>query len=254
MISSIYIVHESGLLLLSWQRGSLENKNKEPVLVSGFISAIMSFAEEVIKGGKIKHLEFGSKHLVFKPEKEFTIVADVEEFSGFSSLVIFKKLEAISEEFKKVYGSRENISGVDVFKSFESVIEYILNREEDIGIEDAIGRYFDSEELFGFSLINASDGNILYSSMQNDVGNQRSILPSILFTAVNKVSQELKGGEVEQILVKSKNYWIVASKKDNYTLFCLFKRGADLTIVPSLVNDMFNLLTEKVIKSNKITK
>ncbi|MFX0202311.1 MAG: hypothetical protein ACFFCW_39875, partial [Candidatus Hodarchaeota archaeon] len=64
-IKSIYIFSDSGIPLFV---RSSDEKQIDDLMMSGFLSAVFSFAEEVVKEGTIKTMEVGNTKFVFQPQ------------------------------------------------------------------------------------------------------------------------------------------------------------------------------------------
>ena len=122
-IKSIYIFAQTGIPLFVQ---ASDEKQIDDLMMSGFLSAVFSFAEEVVKEGTIKTMEVGDTKFVFRPQGNciFAIQGTQESSNLFLEFV----LRQIADAFISRYGDKsEYLSEVtSLFDPFEEDVLRIL--------------------------------------------------------------------------------------------------------------------------------
>lgn len=122
MITNVYIIRRDGLPLISW--GLFENHPLE--LISGFLSAILSFSAEM-GSKKLNLLDFGDKKFIFKIESDLLFVLVVTDYSDFAEGIGI--LDLIASQFQEKYTIKGGVNwDVDMadFKNFGEDIARIV--------------------------------------------------------------------------------------------------------------------------------
>ena len=123
MISKILIINSSGLLCYS--RTFFGENTLEDELVSGFLSAISSIAEE-IGGGEIRSLNFRNFNFIYTQDNEklcmFIIVTEIDDTEEEAR----EKLEILKNEFIKRHRD-DLINWTCEMKKFEPFDEFVEN-------------------------------------------------------------------------------------------------------------------------------
>jgi len=60
---------------------------------------------------------------------------------------------------------------------------------------------------------------------------------SMLFSFTNRLGKELKAGEINEILIRAKNYWIGGFRKANLAVFMLFAQDYFGKVLPDFVSN-----------------
>ena len=122
MITNVYIIRRDGLPLVSW--GLFESQPLE--LISGFLSAILSFSAE-IGSKKLNLLDFGDKKFIFKIENDLLFVLVLTDYSDFAEGIGI--LDLIASKFQEKYAVKGGVNwDVDMadFKNFGEDIARIV--------------------------------------------------------------------------------------------------------------------------------
>ncbi|MFX0162051.1 MAG: hypothetical protein ACFE68_01765 [Candidatus Hodarchaeota archaeon] len=122
MITNVYIIRRDGLPLVSW--GLFESHPLE--LISGFLSAILSFSAEM-GSKKLNLLDFGDKKFIFKIESDLLFVLVVTDYSDFAEGIGI--LDLIASKFQEKYTVKGGLNwDVDMadFKNFGGDIARIV--------------------------------------------------------------------------------------------------------------------------------
>jgi len=126
MISRVLIIAAGGILCYSknFFGESTSDLKADNDLISGFLTAISSFAQE-IKGGDIKALNFRNFNFIYSYDEEFgcmfIIVTDIDDLEEEAR----PKVELMKSEFIKRYGKhfRQFTGNVSDFQDFDDFIE-----------------------------------------------------------------------------------------------------------------------------------
>lgn len=123
LIQDLWILAESGVALYH----RVFDKNLDPHIFGGLMTALNSFAEQLAKGG-LSNFEFGDKR--FSIIKKNNLLFIVNSSKKYKPKRVFQELEIIVEKFSKLYPKEfiANFSGdVKVFLDFEKEIEDSLD-------------------------------------------------------------------------------------------------------------------------------
>lgn len=122
-IKSIYIFSDTGIPLFV---RSSDEKQIDDLIMSGFLSAVFSFAEEVVKEGTIKTMEVGTTKFVFKSQGN--LVFSIQGTKGISDRFLEYILQQIVDSFCDSYGAKSEILSdvMDMFDSFEEEVKRIF--------------------------------------------------------------------------------------------------------------------------------
>jgi hypothetical protein len=113
---------ESGIPLYSKM-----NENIEPSLFSGFITAIQNFSKEMALGGLSSFMT--DEKTVFLAARENIVTAIIAPVdSEFED--IFSLAYGLGEKFEEKYEVRDEGGDVGIYRSFDSVVDEYLQREE----------------------------------------------------------------------------------------------------------------------------
>ncbi|MFX0013870.1 MAG: hypothetical protein ACFFB2_03825 [Promethearchaeota archaeon] len=123
MIRKVFIIHESGLCLLSRSYG---DESDDVDLFSGFLAAISSFAKNMI-GEKINEIRM-EHHSIFYESRETIVLALVTSEKQISKRKLFTTMRRIYSKFIQQYQEYLNQKIVEpsLFKDFRSSLDNIL--------------------------------------------------------------------------------------------------------------------------------
>ncbi|MFX0173620.1 MAG: hypothetical protein ACFE9L_17150 [Candidatus Hodarchaeota archaeon] len=123
MIDGIFIIHESGICLVS---RLYNRKNKDKDLIGGFLLAVSCFARKMI-GEEINEIKMEHTTIIYNL-KESILLAVVLSGKRIAKRKITNVLNKIQNTFYLQYKDYllQNIIEPDVFKAFKKVIDDIL--------------------------------------------------------------------------------------------------------------------------------
>lgn len=122
MIKSVFIINE-GLCLFSRQYGK---KKLDSNLISGFLTAIRSFAKEMLSDGEMNNLSIGEETLSFFTSGNLIFVINHNNLKQ-------TKLETLSNNLiNKFIDMFDNAlqywdGEISVFSKFDNEVDYIMN-------------------------------------------------------------------------------------------------------------------------------
>jgi len=130
-IESVFIFSESGLPLFI-RTTSLERK-VDDLMISGFLSAVFSFSEQVVEqGGSIKSMEVGSSIFIFEKAGSciFAVQGPQQSNLGYLETIVRR----MTDEWDKLYGLQgEFLDGVqDTYHSYETILQQIFHSTGDV--------------------------------------------------------------------------------------------------------------------------
>ncbi len=170
-IHSLFILKSSGACL--YNRDFTDVANYDINFITPFFSAIFSFSEKVISK-RLEVLEMGNLRFTFKSDGEliFTILSD----TSVSILFLDTRLEIISREFHERFPELEEVKDYQQIEDpeFEESIDEIITgkifKGQDL-YRKVIQLFKDFQmqnEIIGAAAL-STDGNIIYSSLPNDI-------------------------------------------------------------------------------------
>ncbi len=179
-IHSLFILHSGGVCVYN-RNFSDEFKDLQTDLVTPFISAILSFSEQVISK-KLEVLELSELRFVIKKEKEFIIVilSDSSENLLFINSRLEKIINLFFQFYNKIVKNGDYEKGCEVIEdpNFNNQIDTLIQGEEEVNqlktheSYKKIINYFTTlsseQEIIGCALL-TSKGSIIYSSLTDDV-------------------------------------------------------------------------------------
>ena len=128
MITSLYIIHETGPCL--FKREYLKNVEIDEQLISGFLMAVSSFAQEAFVDG-LQRIQLASgRRLIYGYNKEYGVLAAALSDNDDHPILVEKILDSIVNKFIERYGdSLRPFKGAVEFDDFKEVVdEEILKR------------------------------------------------------------------------------------------------------------------------------
>ncbi|MHA1405260.1 MAG: hypothetical protein ACTSSI_15970 [Candidatus Helarchaeota archaeon] len=128
MISEIYIIRYSGVLMYSYPLKNVSSGfNNKEFLTSSLLSTLSSIIRETM-GEKIKEIILQNKRITLKFFNEYfvAVVASIEADRRF----ITKILSEISRTFNERFASKLNTNRISDFHEFAPEIEKIINKHK----------------------------------------------------------------------------------------------------------------------------
>ncbi|MFX0052254.1 MAG: hypothetical protein ACFFAJ_04045 [Candidatus Hodarchaeota archaeon] len=123
MIEGIFIIHESGICLVS---RSYNRKNKDKDLIGGFLLAVSCFARKMI-GEEINEIKMEHTNIIYNL-KDSILLAVVLSGKRIAKRKLTNILNKIQNTFHLHYKEylAQNIIEPEVFKAFGKVVDDIL--------------------------------------------------------------------------------------------------------------------------------
>jgi len=100
MIRDLLVLTKSGMSLVSAYFGECHSLGPDVMLTSGFVSAVLSFGQE-LTGQEVKRISFGDLHLLFQARDQLLMLIAVDDDDFESNQV---KLQRIADLFFENYG------------------------------------------------------------------------------------------------------------------------------------------------------
>ncbi|MHA1577111.1 MAG: hypothetical protein ACTSU3_07105 [Candidatus Thorarchaeota archaeon] len=123
MIQAIYIlVADSGLCVLDRKYGEAE---MDPNLISGFLTALISFGQELSSGNRVHVIDFGAFDICLSLQNNIIVAATVDKTDdGNAAMAV---LSEVNTEFVNKYSNiLTNWDGnLEPFEVFEAIIDQI---------------------------------------------------------------------------------------------------------------------------------
>lgn len=123
MIQALYIlVADSGLCVLDRKYGEAE---MDPNLISGFLTALISFGQELSSGNRVHVIDFGAFDICLSLKNNIIVAATVDKTDdGNAAMAV---LAEVNNQFVKKYSSViQNWDGnLEPFESFVPVLDHI---------------------------------------------------------------------------------------------------------------------------------
>ena len=176
MITNVYIIRHDGLPLVSW--GLFESHPLE--LISGFLSAILSFSTE-LGSKKLNLLDFGDKKFIFKIESDLLFVLVVTEYRDFAEGI--GVLELIASKFQENYNLKEALkSNVDMsyFKNFEEDIVTIV-KGPIVRVQEELFELCSKQEIKACATITMKGTTFLHAESPYFSGDLKPIIDFVVY-------------------------------------------------------------------------
>lgn len=126
MINSVFIIHDSGLCLLS--RSYEADSEYKTDLLSGFLAAVSSFAKNMI-GEEVREIRMENDTIIYEPKGRITlaIVKSGKKITKKKMNTILNKIHSV---FLDQYHEhlKQEILEPSVFDSFSRVIDELLSK------------------------------------------------------------------------------------------------------------------------------
>jgi len=128
MIQAIYIlVADSGLCVLDRKYGEAE---MDPNLISGFLTALISFGQELSSGNRVHVIDFGAFDICLSLQSNIIVAATVDKTDdGNAAMAV---LSEVNTEFVKKYSDILSAwdGNLEPFEVFEATIDQITKNRK----------------------------------------------------------------------------------------------------------------------------
>ena len=121
MIRDVIILNNGGVPLFYQNFGQCHSFGDDVALISGFISAIQSFSEELV-GTDLSLVQMGSKQIAFHKNEHntYALICDVDDRKDEISTKARKLCEVFENEYKKELASFDG--NTDTFSGFGTIL------------------------------------------------------------------------------------------------------------------------------------
>ncbi|MFW9875493.1 MAG: hypothetical protein ACFFG0_20495 [Candidatus Thorarchaeota archaeon] len=118
MLQDIWILNNSGIVMFH----RVFNKSVSPQAFGAMMSALNTFAEELVEGG-LSNFELNNKRFTIIKKYDITFIANSKK--QFNQKKINRELEKISKKFLKLYSEelKDYKGQIGAFIQFEEIIE-----------------------------------------------------------------------------------------------------------------------------------
>jgi len=232
-IYSMFILKDTGTCI--YHKSFSDEVEYDINFITPFFSAIFSFSDKVISR-KLEVLEMGDLRFIFRSEGDliFTILSDLTLSVLFSET----RLERIAETFHERFPDSKEVKDYQEIEDseFDEQIDAIITGEAELfegkdlytKIIDLFKNFQRQNEIIGAAIL-STEGNIIYSSLPND----------ILIRSLKELEIRFKTGVVDlpQLFYSLGNGQKVFSKmveiqelNSDFLIALLFEKGVPLGI------------------------
>ncbi|MEM4546992.1 MAG: hypothetical protein QXM12_07820 [Nitrososphaerota archaeon] len=226
-IHNIMVIGGGGICLASAVSGGEQ-------LVGGLISAIMSFSRSVI-GSEIEFLEFKDRKVYFVVDKEKDVCVAAILSEKLPEALIKFILEDVLNVFLSKYGNvLENWNGdLSVFNEMNSYLKSLVSKPF---METVMRILYSRSELEGIVLYDFESEKFLFSVLPDWFSSRRKLATvTMAVNFANKLSEELRGGKVDVVVLRGEEKWIVVVVRGKLCLMALTSRRTEYYDASSVV-------------------
>ena len=243
MIQSFLIITREGTPLFMYDEETEQGIDNS--LVSCFLSAIQSFAQQM-GNSCIDKIEMtpNTFYYAIKGPIFSVVVADAKDESEGQIYKI--AAERISRAFLQKYPEEivaKEQGRVDFFDDFRNEYANIIKEIEDLSTQsqrEFISEYFvkaaEDDNIIGTIVFDLDKDEIIASDVPDHIPETSfESFSAMLFNFTDRLGTELKAGDIDEILMRAKEYWIGGFRKGNLAVFMLFKHDYFGNIIPDIV-------------------
>lgn len=243
VIKSFLIITKEGTPLFMYDDAKENEINNS--LVSCFLSAIQSFAQE-LGNSCIDKIEMqpNTFYYAIKGPIFSVVVADAEDES--ESRMYKIAAERISRAFLSKYPEdivQQQKGCLDYFEEFKNDYGKIISDIEELSKQshrEFISEYFvkaaGDENIIGTIVFDLDKDEIIASDVPDNIpATSFESFSAMLFNFVDRLGRELKAGKIDEILMRAKEYWIGGFRKGDLAVFMLFTHNFFGNIIPDIV-------------------
>ncbi|MFW9783489.1 MAG: hypothetical protein ACFFFB_14495 [Candidatus Heimdallarchaeota archaeon] len=207
MIEDLLIINESGALLFHWAP-DVSKKESQPDLLSGFLTAIDSFAS-VERGEDIKSLKLRETQIIFEKSYEnlqkitFVITTKSEHLIELLHSIIHEVQTRFIEIFKEEL-NKEFDGEITKFQSFEKEISQIMISHGMDVLAESVERIDSNDILKSIMLIEPRSGSIFFIHAKEYVNKEKiSFLIPLLLNSGHLLYQKNLNENLRWILINN---------------------------------------------------
>ncbi len=241
MIKSFLIITKDGVPLFV----KSPDKFTDNTLISCFLSAIQSFAQEIEKGciDSIA-METNTFYYAVKGPIFSIVVADPND--EIDSRVYKITAERISRAFLEKFNEKvveKNKESSDFFDEFSKDYEIITNemtRLQGQHNRDFILNYFtkaaSDENIVGMIVFDLEQDEVIASDIPSDISEKDfESFSSMLFSFIDRLGEQLNQGKINEILMRGNKHWIGGFRKGNLAVFTIFSHNWGAGLIPDFI-------------------
>ncbi|MBN2151757.1 MAG: hypothetical protein JW839_09945 [Candidatus Lokiarchaeota archaeon] len=241
MIKSYLIMSSSGVPLYA---RSVDRVFDE-TLVSCFLSALQSFAKGV-SHACIDKIDMDKMTFFYAFKGPIYSIVVAETADEVESRVYRIIAEKLGRSFINKYPAEfieHNLGVIDRYSDFDVEFEQITSDFSNLtkmSQRDFVSEYFvnaaSNENILGMVIYDLKKDEFIAKDIPKDISpNSFESFSAMLFNFIERLGKELKAGEINETLLRAKNYWIGAFRKGDYAVLMLFSREFFGKILPDFV-------------------
>jgi hypothetical protein len=250
MIKNFYILTTNGQPL--YLQGEIDSD--KTVLLSGFLGAINMLAGTLDKS-HLNKIELASHSYFYSIHDSVISVIEADPKDEVESRTYQIIAQKLGKSFIETYTNEKILDwagSCDEFCTFTKLYERIVSEVQQMlnqSHRDFITKYFvetgNDKNILGRCVFDLEKDEIIASDIPNDISvKDFENFGSMLFNFVGKLGKELKSGDINEILIRAKKYWIGGFKKGNLAVFMLFSQDYFGAVLPEFVTSCLNDKTE----------
>ncbi len=236
MITNVYIIRHDGLPLVSW--GLFESHPLE--LISGFLSAILSFSTE-LGSKKLNLLDFGDKKFIFKIESDLLFVLVVTEYRDFAKGI--GVLELIASKFQENYNVKEALKwnmNMSYFKNFEEDIVSIV-KSPIVRVQEELFELCSKQEIKACATITMKGTTFLHAESPYFSGDLNPVIDFVVyFIKGHKILG--RGQPIELFFSDDVGHIFIFHIVSDIYFFVLAEKNYSYTSIRRIINPLLNEL------------
>lgn len=242
MISNFMIFTLNGRPL--FMGGKTEDRAQD-LLISGFLSAFQIFAGNLHQT-KINKIELEDYTYFYSVQDPVISVLEAKPESELQSNFYQVIAERLAQKFIQMF-PKELICHWDgedaMFESFREPFNQIsqeilslMKKSDQKLISDYFIQAAKDENIRGMVVFNLEKDEIEASNIPEDIAEKDfEAFGSMLFSFVKRLAITLKAGEINEILIRAKKYWIGGFRQGHFAVFMLFAYNYFGQMIPEFV-------------------
>jgi hypothetical protein len=241
MIKNFLVLCSTGQPLFLKGEKDLVNE----VLLGGFLTALQSFAEKM-QNTRINKIELDKHTYFYSVMDPIITVIEADAKDEIENRVYQIIAERLARAFLDLNTKEKIISwcgNFDDFIGFEETYEKIAADVENMlhqSHKEFITQYFvaaaKDSNILGKVIFDLEKDVVIASDIPRDIAvADLESFGSMLFSFLGRLGQELKAGEINEVLIRAKNYWIGGFRKGQLAVFMLFSQDYFGKVLPEFV-------------------
>lgn len=242
MIKSFLIITRDGVPLFV----KSPDKFTDNTLISCFLSAIQSFAQEIEKGC-IDTIAMETTTFHYAVKGNIFSIAVSDSTDEVDSRIYKITAERLSRAFLEKYNENtveKNKETSDFFNDFSKEYEQITTEIESLqkqSNKDFILDYFSKaasdENIVGMIVFDLKKDEIIASDIPLDISETDfESFSSMLFSFIDRLGAQLNQGKINEILMRGKQHWIGGFRKGDLAVFTIFAHDFLGSIIPEFIS------------------